>query len=81
VVNRIAKPGAVRDAAIAWAEDLGKISPNATARIKTLIAAAGAQPLAEHLIAERDNFVASLHHGDALEGITAFLEKRAPKYK
>ncbi len=81
VVNRLAKPGAVRDSAIAWAEELGKISPNATARIKTLIAAAGAQPLADHLVAERDNFVASLHHGDALEGITAFLEKRAPKYK
>jgi hypothetical protein len=57
------------------------ISPNATARIKTLIAAAETQPLAEHLDAERDGFVASLHHGDALEGITAFLEKRAPKYK
>jgi enoyl-CoA hydratase/carnithine racemase len=81
VVNRLAKPGAVRDAAIAWADDLGKISPNATARIKTLIAAAGAQPLADHLVTERDHFVASLHHGDALEGITAFLEKRAPKYK
>lgn len=81
VVNRLAKPGAVRDSAVAWAEELGKISPNASARIKTLIAAAGAQPLADHLVAERDNFVASLHHGDALEGITAFLEKRAPKYK
>ncbi|WP_144155751.1 oxepin-CoA hydrolase, alternative type [Paraburkholderia sp. BCC1885] len=81
VVNRLAKPGAVRDAAVAWAEQLGQISPNASARIKTLLAAAGTQPLAEHLVAERDHFVASLHHGDALEGITAFLEKRAPKYK
>ncbi|MGA3247204.1 MAG: enoyl-CoA hydratase [Paraburkholderia sp.] len=81
VVNRLAKPGTVRDSAIAWADELGKISPNATARIKTLIAAADAQPLADHLVTERDNFVASLHHGDALEGITAFLEKRAPKYK
>lgn len=81
VVNRLAKPGAVRESAIGWADDLGKISPNATARIKTLIAAAGAQPLADHLVAERDHFVASLHHRDALEGITAFLEKRAPRYK
>jgi enoyl-CoA hydratase/carnithine racemase len=81
VVNRLAKAGAVRETAIGWADDLGKISPNAAARIKALIGAAGAQPLAEHLVAERDNFVASLHHGDALEGITAFLEKRAPRYK
>jgi len=81
VVNRLAKAGAARDAAIAWADDLGKISPNALARIKGLIDAAGAQPLADHLVAERDSFVASLHHGDALEGITAFLEKRSPVYK
>jgi enoyl-CoA hydratase/carnithine racemase len=81
VVNRLAKPGAVRDTAIAWADDLGKISPNAKARIKGLIAAAGAQQLPEHLVAERDSFVASLHHRDGLEGITAFLEKRAPNYR
>ncbi|MBP0593236.1 enoyl-CoA hydratase [Paraburkholderia sp. LEh10] len=81
VVNRLAKPGTVRDTAIAWADDLGKVSPNAKARIKGLIAAAGAQSLAEHLVAERDSFVASLHHRDGLEGITAFLEKRAPNYK
>ncbi|MPW19972.1 enoyl-CoA hydratase [Paraburkholderia sp. CNPSo 3157] len=81
VVNRLAKPGAVRDAAIAWADDLGKVSPNAKSRIKGLIAAAGMQSLPDHLVAERDSFVASLHHRDGLEGITAFLEKRAPHYK
>jgi enoyl-CoA hydratase/carnithine racemase len=46
-----------------------------------LIGAAGTQPLAEHLVAERDSFVASLHHREGLEGISAFLEKRAPVYK
>lgn len=81
VVNRIAKPGSARGEAIAWADDLGKISPNAKARIKGLIAAAGGQSLHEHLVAERDSFVASLHHRDGLEGITAFLEKRKPNYR
>lgn len=81
VVNRLVKPGTARDAAVAWADELGKISPNSTARIKTLVCAAGTQPLSTHLVAERDNFVASLHHRDALEGISAFLEKRAPVYK
>jgi enoyl-CoA hydratase/carnithine racemase len=81
VVNRLAKPGTVRDTALEWADQLGKLSPGASARIKTLIAAAGTQPLSEHLNAERDSFVASLHHGDALEGIHAFLEKRPPLYK
>lgn len=81
VVNKLAKTGAVRDAAVAWADELGKISPNSVARIKGLISAAGAQPLADHLVAERDSFVASLHHREGLEGISAFLEKRAPVYK
>jgi enoyl-CoA hydratase/carnithine racemase len=81
VVNRLTKPHAARDSAIAWADELGKMSPNAVARIKSLLGAADTQPLAEHLSAERDHFVASLHHRDGLEGITAFLEKRAPVYK
>ena len=46
VVNRITKPHAARDTAIAWADELGKISPNSLARIKNLLGAAGAQPLA-----------------------------------
>jgi enoyl-CoA hydratase/carnithine racemase len=81
VVNRLAKPGAALDAALAWADDLGKLSPNATARIKALIAGAGEAPLVAHLDAERESFVDSLHYGDALEGIGAFLEKRPPSYK
>ncbi|AJY41005.1 enoyl-CoA hydratase [Burkholderia humptydooensis] len=81
VVNRLTKPGAARDEAIAWADEIGRMSPNALARIKSLIADAQTQPLAAHLAAERDHFVASLHHVDALEGITAFLDKRAPVYK
>jgi enoyl-CoA hydratase/carnithine racemase len=81
VVNRLAKPGMVRDAALAWADELGKLSPHALTRIKALIGAAGSQPLDAHLAAERDSFVASLHHRDALEGISAFLEKRTPIYK
>jgi enoyl-CoA hydratase/carnithine racemase len=81
VVNRVTKPGAALDAAIAWADELGRMAPKALARIKTLIAAAETQPLAEHLDAERDGFVDALHNGNALEGINAFLEKRPPLYK
>ncbi len=80
IVNRLVKPGQVRDAAIAWADELGRGSPNAISRIKALVAAAGEQSLPDHLNAERDDFVTSLHHREGLEGITAFLEKRAPRY-
>jgi enoyl-CoA hydratase/carnithine racemase len=81
VVNRLAKPHSALDTALAWADDLAKVSPNSATRIKGLVNAAQAQPLAEQLTAERESFVASLHHRDGLEGITAFLEKRAPVYK
>lgn len=81
VVNRIAKHGAALDTALAWADELAKIAPNSVARIKGLVNVADAQSLAEHLVTERDSFVASLHHRDGLEGITAFLEKRTPVYR
>jgi enoyl-CoA hydratase/carnithine racemase len=81
VVNRLVKTAQLRDAAIEWADELGRGSPNAQARIKALIAQAGARSLADHLEAERDDFVASLHHADALEGITAFLDKRPARYR
>jgi enoyl-CoA hydratase/carnithine racemase len=81
VVNRLAKPGTAREAAIAWADELGAISPHALTGIKTLLADAPDRPLATQLIAERDQFLAALYHPDALEGITAFLEKRTPIYK
>jgi enoyl-CoA hydratase/carnithine racemase len=81
VVNRVTKPGAALDTAIAWADELGAMSPKALSRIKSLIADAGTQSLAEHFDAERDGFVDAVHKGDALEGITAFLEKRKPHYK
>ena len=81
VVNRLVKPQTALDAALTWADDLAKISPNSAARIKSLVNVARAQPLADHLVAERESFVASLHHRDGLEGITAFLEKRTPVYK
>jgi enoyl-CoA hydratase/carnithine racemase len=81
VVNRLSAPGAALDTALAWADALARFSPNAVGRIKMLVDDAPKQPLAAHLVAERDHFVASLHHRDGLEGISAFLEKREAHYK
>jgi enoyl-CoA hydratase/carnithine racemase len=81
IVNRLAKPAHALADALAWADSLAGISPNSLTRIKSLLDDAPNQSLADHLVAEREHFVASLHHPDALEGISAFLEKRPANYK
>lgn len=81
VINRIVAEGTVLESALTWADDLAALSPNAMERIKSLTNEAPANTLAQHFESEKRNFVESLHHRDAQEGITAFLEKRKPQYK
>ncbi len=81
VVNRIAPDGGALDAALAWGDELAKLSPHAVSNIKGLLREAPSHTLPQHFEAEKRSFVDSLHHRDGLEGITAFLEKRAPQYK
>ncbi len=81
VVNRVVADGSALDAALMWAEELAAQSPNAVERIKSLTQEAQVNSLAQHFESEKRNFVESLHHRDAQEGITAFLEKRKPHYK
>jgi enoyl-CoA hydratase/carnithine racemase len=81
VVNRVVADGAALDEALAWAEELAALSPSATTRIKMLVREACDHTLDQHFTAEKHNFVESLHHRDAHEGISAFLEKRKPQYK
>ncbi|VVD99067.1 oxepin-CoA hydrolase, alternative type [Pandoraea soli] len=80
LVNRVVAPGQARAEALNWATDLAQLSPNAVGRIKSLIESGACETLTSQLGAERDSFVASLHHADGLEGISAFLEKRPAKY-
>ena len=81
VVNRIVTDGAALDAALAWADELAALSPNAVEGIKTLVRDAQGNSLAQQFEAEKHSFVESLHHRDAQEGISAFFEKRKPHYK
>ena len=81
LVNRVVADGAALDTALNWADDLAALSPNAVERIKSLTHEAQSNLLAQHFESEKRNFVESLHHRDAQEGITAFLEKRKPHYK
>jgi enoyl-CoA hydratase/carnithine racemase len=81
VVNKVVTDGTALDAALSWAEDLAKLSPNATERLKSLVRETEGNSLAQHFEAEKQNFVESLYHRDAQEGISAFLEKRTPQFK
>jgi enoyl-CoA hydratase/carnithine racemase len=81
LVNRLVDDGGALEAALAWADDLAAVSPNAIEGIKSLMQEAQGNSLTRHLDAEKRSFVESLHHRDAQEGISAFLEKRKPQYK
>jgi enoyl-CoA hydratase/carnithine racemase len=81
IVNRISESSAALVDALSMADKLNQRAPNALASIKELLGDATQRPLNEQLKAERDAFVANLHHANAGEGISAFLGKRIPQYK
>lgn len=81
VVNKIVADGSALDNALAWADELATASPHAVERIKSLMRDAQANSLTQHFDAEKQCFIESLQHRDALEGLTAFLEQRPPHYK
>jgi enoyl-CoA hydratase/carnithine racemase len=81
LINKLTADGAALDTALAWADELAALSPNAVERIKVLTREAQDNTLDQHFESEKRHFVESLHHRDAQEGISAFLEKRKPHYK
>ncbi len=80
VVNAVVDDGAALATALDHADRIAALSPHAVARIKRLVAGAAVAPLEDHLDAERDAFVACLHHRDGGEAVSAFLEKRKPSF-
>jgi enoyl-CoA hydratase/carnithine racemase len=81
VINQVSQPGEALAEALALAERLNARAPNALASIKELVNEASAQPLHAQLAVERDHFVRNLHHPNAGEGISAFMEKRPASYR
>ena len=81
LVNRVAEAGSALDTALALAEQLNARAPNALASIKELLNEAPQAQLTYHLGQERDHFVKNLHHANGGTGISAFLEKRVPRYE
>lgn len=81
VINLVSAQSEALTDALGIAEKLNARAPNALASIKELSNEAIAASLHTQLSAERDHFVRNLHHANAGEGISAFMEKRPAKYR
>jgi enoyl-CoA hydratase / 3-hydroxyacyl-CoA dehydrogenase len=78
LVNRVVPDHELFDTALAWARKLAGQAPLAIGHIKRVSHKAD---LDEGIEAEKEGFVAAFSSEDGREGISAFLEKRSPRWK
>jgi enoyl-CoA hydratase/carnithine racemase len=81
VVNAVSDSGKALADALALANRLAQMAPNAIASAKELVARAPGQALAQQLTQERDHFLENLFHPNGGEGLQAFVDKRAPRFR
>jgi enoyl-CoA hydratase/carnithine racemase len=77
LVNRVVADHELFDTALAWARKFARQAPVAIEQIKR---ASNRGDLDEGIAAEKDGFLAAFTSEDAREGISAFLEKRPPRF-
>jgi enoyl-CoA hydratase/carnithine racemase len=80
LVDRVAAEGAALDGALALAAELGPMSRPAMGAVIRSVDAAFNLPLEEGSRYEAAQVGELFEHGEGREGITAFLEKRLPKF-
>ncbi len=78
LVNRLVDDHELLDTALQWARKLAGQAPLAVGEIKRV---SGAGDLDEGIAEEKRAFAAVFASGDAKEGISAFLGKRAPRFQ
>ena len=78
LVHRVVPDHELLDTALAWARRLAAQAPVAVQEIKRV---SGAGDLDAGLEAEKGAFIAAFGSEDAREGISAFLEKRQPRFR
>lgn len=80
LVSGLAEDGQVLDEALKLAERIARRSPTAVRLAKAAVLAAQEQGLSKGLQAERELFFQAFASSDREEGVSAFLEKRRPKF-
>src|SRR5439155_24310648 len=80
LVEEVVPTGQARARALELARLADKQSPTSIAACKRLIQGARQQPLAQSLPLEREAFIDLFDSADQQEGVSAFLQKRAPQW-
>jgi enoyl-CoA hydratase/carnithine racemase len=80
-INRVVDSGCALEEALALAERLATMAPNAIAGAKELVNSAPTHTLRQHLDSEQAHFMEALVHDNAGEGLRAFLEKRPARFR
>ena len=81
LVSRVVPPQELLPSSRELAQNLARQAPLAIAAIKRAVHNGLDRPMEAALEAERKEFAEIRFTDDAIEGITAFLEKRAPEFK
>jgi enoyl-CoA hydratase len=81
LVDRLVEPGAALDEAVKLAETIGGNAPLALAASKAVLVDGFTKPDAEFWEWQRSFFDEVFRSKDAIEGATAFAEKRAPRWQ
>ncbi len=81
LIAQVTDSGRALGAAFALAERLAAMAPNALAAAKELVNQAPRGTLLAQLTLERDQMLQTLFHPNGGEGLQAFVEKRAPRFR
>jgi enoyl-CoA hydratase/carnithine racemase len=77
-VEEIVDPGFAKIMAVSLAGKVANQAPQAVARARQLIESSAGRTLEEHLQQERAALLSLIGEAEQLEGVSAFLGKRAP---